>query len=154
MKEIVMKNQGLRIVLMFGAFALLTLLSVSAQNSHVQTANIPFEFSVGDKSFPAGRYRVTRLNPQSDKAALLIKSMDGHLSKIVLTLPVQAGRTRETARLVFSRYEDRYCLSEVWTPADSIGLELLKSRSERSLARHAGDKTVERVAIALNRSQR
>lgn len=149
-----MKNQALRTILMFGVLAVLAMSSIQAQTSEVQMANIPFEFSVGNKSFPAGRYRVTRLNPQSDKAALLISSMDGRKSRIVLTLPIQAGRTREQGRLVFSRYEDQYFLSEVWAPADSIGFELPKSRSERTLARNAGDKTGERVAIALNKRQR
>lgn len=149
-----MKKQGLRIFLMFGVLAILAMSSIHAQTSNVQTANIPFEFSIGGKTFPAGHYSVTRLNPQSDKAALLIKSMDGRTSKIVLTTPVQANRAQEKAKLVFSRYADQYFLSEVWTPADSTGLELPKSRSELSLARHAGDKTVERVAIALKTRQR
>jgi hypothetical protein len=154
MKEVVMKKEGLRIILMFGVLIMLAVSSVQAQTSNVQTADIPFEFSAGGKTFPAGRYSVTRLNPQSDKAALAIKSMDGSLSKIILTTPIQANRTQETARLIFTRYEDRYFLSEVWTPADSTGLELPKSRSERSLARKAVDKTGARVAIALDDTRR
>ena len=149
-----MKKQILRSFLIFGAFAILAVSSVQAQTSNRQTADIPFEFSVGDKTFPAGHYSVTRLNPHSDKAALVIKSEDGRLSKIVLTTPIEAERAQETAKLVFSRYDNQYFLAEVWTPADSTGLGLKKSRSESSLARHAGDKTVERVAIALNTRQR
>jgi hypothetical protein len=149
-----MKKQVLRIFLIFGVFAILAASPASAQTSQAQTADVPFGFSVGGKTFPAGHYSVTRLNPQSDKAALLIKSMDGRLSKIVLTTPIQAARAQEKARLVFSRYEDQYFLSEVWTPATNTGLELPKSRSERSLARHAGDKRGERVAIALNTRRR
>jgi hypothetical protein len=149
-----MKKQSLRIFLMFSLLTVLAALSVHAQSSNVQTANIPFEFSVGDKTFPAGEYSVSRLNPQSDKAALAIKSADGRMSKIVLTMPVQAGRAQEKATLVFSRYDKQYFLAEVWTPADNTGLELPKSRSERTLARHAGEKESERVAIALNTRQR
>jgi hypothetical protein len=145
-----MKKQSLRIFLMFSVLAVLAALSVQAQSNNVQTANIPFEFSVGNKTFPAGLYSVTRLNPQSDQAALIIKSTDGRMSKIVLTIPIQAGRAQETAKLVFSRYDDRYFLAQVWTPADSTGFELPKSRGERSLARQAGEKRSERVAIALN----
>lgn len=149
-----MKKQILRSFLISGVLAILSVSSIQAQTSNRQTADIPFEFSVGDKAFPAGHYSVTRLNPHSDKAALVIKSEDGRLSKIVLTTPIEAGRTQESAKLVFSRYDNQYFLTEVWTPADSTGLGLKKSRSERSLARHAGDKTGERVAIALNTRQR
>ena len=149
-----MKKQSLRIFLMFSVLAVLAAASAQAQSNNAQTANIPFEFSVGDKTFPAGEYSVARLNPQSDKAALAIKSADGRMSKIVLTMPVQAGRAQEIARLVFSRYDNQYFLAQVWTPADNTGLELPKSRSERSLARHTGEKGSERVAIALNTRRR
>jgi hypothetical protein len=93
---------------------------------------------------------VTRLNPASDKTALMIKSADGRLSKIVLTVPVQAGGTQESARLIFNRYGEQYFLSQVWTPADNTGLELSRSRAERSLARNIGHVAPERTTIALN----
>ena len=146
-----MKRQNLRIFLMFGLFAILAVQSVHAQSSNEQTANIPFSFTVADKTFPAGEYRVQRLNPASDKAALAIKSADGRMSKIVLTMPVQSARTQENAKLVFNHYGDQYFLAQVWTPADNTGLELPQSRSERSLARNNGQQRApERTAIALN----
>jgi hypothetical protein len=150
-----MKKQSLRIFLMFGVLAILASVpNVQAQTGNTQTARIPFAFSAGSENFPAGLYSVTRVNPQSDKAALMITSEDGRLSKIVLTMPVQAASAETKARLIFSRYEDRYFLSEVWTPANSNGLELPKSRSERTLARLAREKRAERVAIALNTRRR
>ncbi len=149
-----MKKAGLKFILMFGVLLMLAVSSVQAQTSNVQMADIPFEFSVGSKTFPAGRYSITRLNPQSDKAALAIKSMDGSLSKIILTTPVQANRAQAAARLIFTRHEDQYFLSEVWTPAGSTGLELPKSQSERTLARKTVDKTGARVAIALDDTRR
>lgn len=144
-----MKKQVLRSFLIFGVLAIFAVSPSQAQTGSGQTADIPFEFSVGDRTFPAGHYSVSRLNPQSDKAVLAIKSRDGRMSKIVLTTPIEGARAPETAKLVFSRYDDQYFLTEVWAPADSTGRGLQKSRSERTLARHAGDKTVERVTIAL-----
>jgi hypothetical protein len=140
---------------MFSVLAILSVSSIQAQSGNVQTANIPFAFMVGNKTFPAGLYSVTRINPQSDKAALLIKSADGSTGKVVLTMPIQAGHALETAKLVFSRYGDRYFLSEVWTPANATGLEIQKSRSERTLlARNTGEQPAERVAVALNTGRR
>ena len=149
-----MKNQMLRIFLMSSLLAILTVSSVYAQSNQEQTANIPFSFTVGSKVFPAGEYVVAHLNPQSDKAALLIKSADGRMSKIVLMTPVQAGEAQESARLVFNRYGEQYFLAQVWTPADNMGLELPKSRSERTLARDAGEHAPERTAIALGSRSR
>jgi hypothetical protein len=149
-----MKKQSLRIFLMFAILVHLTMSSAQAQTANEQTAQVPFSFAVGGKTFPAGEYSVKRLNPQSDKAALQIRSADGRLSKIVLTVPVQAGSAAESAKLIFNRYGDQYYLAQVWTPADNTGLELPKSRSERTLARHAGENRAARVAIALNTRQR
>lgn len=149
-----MKKQSLRIFLIFGLLAILAPLSAHAQSSKELTANIPFSFNVADKTFPAGEYSVTRLNPQSDKAALAIKSVDGRMSKVVLTNTVWADKAQATAKLIFNRYGDQYFLSQIWTIADNTGLELPKSRNERTLARNAGERAPERTTIALNASRK
>jgi hypothetical protein len=149
-KEVTMKRANLRIFLMFGLFATLAIVSAHAQTSRRQTANIPFSFTVADKTFPAGEYTVERVNPASDKAVLVIKSMDGRMNKVVLTNPVQASRMQENARLVFNHYGDQYYLTQVWTPADDTGYALPQSRSERGLARNSGHRVPEQTTIALN----
>lgn len=143
-----MTKQSLRIFVMFSLFAVLAVASIHAQSSREQTANVPFSFAVVNQTFPAGEYRIERLNPSSDKAAIAIRSADGHLSKIVLTTPVQSSETRESARLVFNRYGDRYYLAQVWTPADDTGLAVPESKSERQLARERREP--ERATVALN----
>ena len=151
-----MKKQSLRIVVLFSFLAILAVSSVRAQTGREMTASIPFTFVVGNKTFPAGEYNVTRVNPQSDKAALAIRSTDGRVAQIVLATSIQSGKAQESARLVFTRYEDQYFLSQVWTPADQMGLELRKSRSERTLlARNrAGERAPQRTVIALNTRHR
>ncbi len=149
-----MKKQNFRILLMLGLLSIIAVSSAHAQSNNEQQANIPFSFTIAGQIFPAGEYRVTRLNPQSDKAALAIKSVDGRMSRIVLTMPVQSGKPQETAMLVFSRYDDQYFLSQVWMSADNTGLELPKSRSERTLARNIGEPAPKQTAIALNPRRR
>ena len=149
-----MKKQSLRIFLMFGFLAILAVSSAHAQSGKELTANIPFSFSVGSTTFPAGEYRVERLNPQADPAALAIKSADGRMKRVVLTAPVQADERQEMAKLVFTRYGDQYFLAQVWTAGAKAGLELPKSRSERTLARNAGENRAVRVAVALNTRRR
>ncbi len=151
-----MKKQSLRMVVILSFFIILSVSPAHAQPSREMTAKIPFSFIVGNKTFPAGEYSVTRLNPASDKAALAIKSSDGRMSRIVLAMPVRAGAPSESAKLVFMRYDDLYYLSQIWTPADNMGLELLKSRSERTLlARNrTGERAPERTTIALTARRR
>ena len=125
----------------FAAIALLTLAAAATARAQsaprAQAADIPFEFTAGDQTFPAGVYRVERVNTQTDRAALSIKSGDGRLSVLVQTMPVETrpGAPSESAMLVFNRYGDRYFLSQIWQPSDEAGLELPKSRAERALRR-------------------
>jgi hypothetical protein len=149
-----MKKQSLRIFLMIGFLAIVAVLPAHAQSASEQTADVPFSFTVGSKTFPAGTYSVKRLNPQSDRTALAIKSADGRASKIVLTVPVQSAATQESAKLIFNRYGDQYFLSQVWTTADNTGLELPRSRAERALERSGIEDAPERLTVALNPRRR
>ncbi|MBA2734587.1 MAG: hypothetical protein H0U54_17130 [Acidobacteria bacterium] len=149
-----MKKQNFKTLLMLGLLSILAVSSASAQSNHEQQANIPFSFAIAGQIFPAGAYRITRLNPQSDQAALSIKSVDGRMSRIVLTMPVQSGKPNETAMLVFKHYGNQYFLSQVWMTADTTGLELPKSRSELTLARNIREPAPKQTAIALNPRRR
>ena len=146
-----MKKQNLRIFLMFGLLAILAVSSAYAQSSYERTTNIPFSFTIGDKTFPAGEYRVARLNPQSSQAVLAIKSIDGQMSKITLTaMDLQRSGVTGKAKLVFNRYGDQYFLSEVWLRANDGGHAIPLSRAEREFANHSRDKKPQRQTIALN----
>jgi hypothetical protein len=147
-----MKKHSLRIFLMIGLFTILAASNAQAQTVvQEQTANIPFSFTVGDKTFVAGSYSIARVNPQYDPSALVIKSADGRSIKIILTISVLAAKAQENARLVFNRYDGQYFLAQVWTQADITGHELPRSRGERTLlAGVTRERTPERVAITLN----
>lgn len=150
-----MRKAYLRIILPFGLFAILAAAPAArAQSAHEQTASVPFSFHVGDKSFPAGVYRVRQLNPASDRVALEIKSEDGRGRKVTLTSFVRGGKTAGGARLVFTRYGEQYFLAQIWDGARGDGLALPTSRSERTLARKAGERAPGRTAVALGERPR
>ena len=149
-----MKKVYASISLLFSLYAILAAAPAAAQSAREQTANISFSFNVGDKTFPAGLYRVRQLNPASDRVALEIRSADGRLGKITLTSFVRPGEASEQARLVFTRYGEQYFLAQVWTHAQTEGLALPTSRSERTLARRAGERAPERTTVALGRRPR
>jgi hypothetical protein len=94
-------------------------------------ANIPFDFKVGDKTFPAGRYSVNRV--QQDDAVIKVSSLEGKANTFRGTIPVTVEKTRSKGTLVFHRYGDQYFLAQVWPAGASIGRELATSRSERDL---------------------
>src|SRR5687767_13723959 len=85
------------------------IVSGNAQTSGSQTirARIPFTFTVGEKTLPAGVYTVSVLNPSSDRKALQIRHYTGRVIAIILTISVE-GEVADEANLVFRRYVDSY----------------------------------------------
>lgn len=91
---------------------------------------VPFDFTVGKKSFAAGVYTVrTAVAP----SAVAISSADGRASLITLTNGVQSRKPAGQGKLVFNRYGERYFLAQVWTPGGDTGRQFHQSSEEREL---------------------
>ncbi len=95
------------------------------------TANIQFEFSVGNKTLPAGEYTVRVMNPSSSVKILQIRCKTGADSAFVRTDSVN-GKTKDSAQLIFHRYGNEYFFAQAWMPADSIGMKAPKSRRAKT----------------------
>jgi hypothetical protein len=121
--------------------------TASAQTTLNLIADIPFEFTVGGKTLPAGTYAVDgRMNPRF----LAVRSENSAgAAFFVMTNPAQATAIPEQEKLVFNRYGNRYFLAQVWTPYSTWGYEIPKDRSQRELAQSAGNH--ERVMILAKR---
>ena len=133
--------------------ALMTVVGLSTAKAQTSgttqlIANIPFEFSVGDKTMPAGEYTVRCTNPASDMKVLQLRSSDGRASIMVRTNSV-IGKTQEDAKLVFNRYGDHYFFAQAWLPADNIGMQASKSRNEKQIARELAATKLSRESVAI-----
>jgi hypothetical protein len=127
--------KGFTMLALTVALALATAAASNAQSSNRIVADIPFEFTVGGQSLPAGQYAVRAANSQGN--ALIVQSDDAKSSAMRLTNPIRPNKTNEQARLVFHRYGERYFLAEVWSGSDGAGRQLLKSREERTIERES-----------------
>ena len=124
-------------------FAMMTLIVVlalttavasgKAQSANRIVADIPFAFSVGYKTMPAGEYSVQTIASAGN--GLLIRSADGRISALRLSDETSRIKNKPHARLVFHRYGERYFLAEVWNGADNTGRQLLQSQEERAVQR-------------------
>jgi hypothetical protein len=106
--------------------------SVRAQNSGDVAVSIPFEFSAGGKTLPAGDYWVRR----SFVGANSIIRIDSRKDASSIYLPthsVESNTIQESSRLVFTKYGEQLFLSQVWSAGRSTGKELNKTKSERGL---------------------
>src|SRR5947207_444662 len=101
-KRFVMKKQAytmIAMIVLVGSMAM----AAKAQTGRIQLiANIPFEFSIGNKSLPAGEYTVRSISDDSRNVVLRIQSLDGKNSAILLAGTVE-GKAQERAKLVFHR---------------------------------------------------
>lgn len=120
---------------------LITIAIVPLRFAHGQSlanglrVNIPFDFNVGDKQFPAGEYVIRRTLQYSNDSVLTISSVDGRAVVVRLTSPVQTLDPKQRAMVVFHRYEDQHFLFQVWAAGTTTGRVFTKSRSERDAAR-------------------
>ena len=82
--------------------------------------DVPFEFSVGKKTFPAGSYQLVRIAPYM---LALHDSKNGFLASVV-TSPVVSRKARFTATLQFQFDGEHHVLSQVWPGSGTTGYEL------------------------------
>lgn len=148
-----MKKQALTMI------ALMVLVGSLAASVRAQSlsrgglvASIPFEFSAGNRTLPAGEYVFAKFNPGAALVVLRIRSKDGRNS-VLLQMTSTDGKASETAKLVFRRYGDHYFFAQAWTSGERDGLEARQSRDERNVARELAGIKPQTKTIALRASR-
>jgi hypothetical protein len=111
---------------------------------------IPFAFTAGNVTLPAGEYRVEKMHGNS--AVVLIRCSDPGAAAVVLSNAAQATEIQTQSKLIFKRYDNRYFLSQVWRAGSISGRELLKSRAEEEITRSARFETKGEVTLLASLS--
>ncbi len=146
-----MKKQAyttIAMIVLVGSMAVAAQAQTSGRTQLI--ANIPFEFSVGGKTLPAGEYTVSQVNPTSDHAVLQLRSKDGSAGAMVQMNSV-IGKTQENAKLIFNRYGNQYFFAQAWVDGNNTGLQAPKSRAERNIEVELSGINAKTERIALRR---
>ena len=117
-------------VLVVGVMMVASVAPANAQNNSV-SANVPFEFTVGDKSLPAGEYLVRPFT--ANRSTMAVSNKRSSKSAIRLSIAIEAASEPKNTKLVFHRYGPRYFLAEVWVAGEKTGRQLLKSKEESTI---------------------
>ena len=133
-----------------GLLVLLTFASALGQSDRQTIIHIPFNFSVGEKAFTAGKYVIERKRKDSD-TVWVIKRKDNAGKAMLLTRPVRANETQQETRLVFRQYGDLYFLAEFWTAGSQTGREIQVSDREKALDKALAEKRQDHVLIDRGR---
>jgi hypothetical protein len=121
------------IIVAASLIALMSLTVLLAQPKGIH-ANIPFQFTVENKLFPAGHYAFT---PEPNNEAIRIINMDKGPSGIALVITrLGSGihTTEKDSHVVFDKLGDNYKLSELWyTGEDGFLVTATKGKHEHKM---------------------
>lgn len=125
-----MKKQVLTTVALLSL--LVTLVMSGYANSGRIMVDIPFAFTAGKATLPAGKYVVEQTSTINN--VLLIRAAEGKGKTFVTVMSNDTQqRAQSKAKLVFHRYGDTYFLSQIWEQGSTIAHEIPKSAAEREL---------------------
>ena len=94
------------------------------------TVKVPFDFSISDRTFPAGQYSISSYHDR-----LTVQDSVGKPIFVGLANQISGRRVGRTGMVIFHCYDARCFLSEFWTPVAENGRQFLPSRQEAALAR-------------------
>jgi hypothetical protein len=129
---------------LLAAASLLLTSGAQAQGLHVQ-ANVPFDFTVGDKLYPAGSYDIQ--GTVNGNQSVILRAEGGSGAGISVSHTCSSMKPAAKTVLVFESMGGEYYLAQIWTAGNDRGTELPKPKAETRLAR--GGKT-EEVIVAAN----
>src|SRR2546423_1241224 len=91
-----------------------TLIVVTSAIAHdwKMSADIPFDFNVGDTRMTSGKYTVESVS----NGAVVVRSAQGKQAALSLSNAVITPRYLNTARLIFNKYGEQYFLSTMSWP--------------------------------------
>jgi hypothetical protein len=124
-----MKKQFL-ILIAIAAFTTVLTTNAFGQAGKTATANVSFDFQIGDRLYPAGQYRIESMNRQSDNILRIRNLGDANKNQIVVATLANAGK-RQTPRLVFQKYGENYFLSNIFLDTEQWGYSIRPSRRQR-----------------------
>jgi hypothetical protein len=97
---------------------------------HYVKVNIPFAFTVGDKSFPEGEYSLACTPGHID-----LRDAQAHVVATIITHSVESLNSPAVPKLVFTTYQGGHALKQVWAGNGPYGYELAPSKASIALAK-------------------
>ena len=114
-------------IALFAASSLAAAGNLSAQNYQMK-ANIPFAFTMGSKTLPAGSYTVSSPMPY----VVTVRNNQNHLG--AASAVHDSDKQSRNSVLVFNRYGDQYFLKEILSP-NAMNVSVPRCKREKSAQR-------------------
>jgi hypothetical protein len=108
--------------------------------------SIPFGFTVGNQSFPAGDYTIWSVELQN---LILLRSTNGAHATFAGTHTKYLLEPSAHSKLIFQYSGSAYFLSQIWTQGDTSGRELPGSHRPKELVRDSSTGEVATVIATV-----
>src|ERR1700682_2202154 len=116
-----------------------------ARAQEAMVVDIPFAFTAGNATLPAGEYCVQKMDRNS--AVFFIYLWAPRASALRISNAAQAKEPQTESKLVFNRYGNRYFLSQVWTSGSIRGRQLPISPREKEMPQLARNETKTEITL-------
>jgi len=140
-----MKN--LRSVLF--VLAILFLATATRAQQNAVKADVPFDFAVGDRAYPAGEY--TLKSALHDAGIIRLDNTQQPIAGFIPSNSCENGAPSKETKLVFHRVGSRYFLYQIWIAGNLTGHQFPKGRAEVEYARNQDKPELVIVAARLTR---
>ena len=94
-------------------------------------ADVPFDFVVGNKVFPAGQCIIQPGSSTFD--TLLVRNLDAKVNQFAAASRLETRNAAGTSALIFHKYGDRYFLSAIRVEGMNIQFKVPESKAENEL---------------------
>jgi hypothetical protein len=118
--------------------------AVKAQSAHTFEVEIPFPFILEDRTFPAGKYLVGRIDPAKPNV-LMFKNAHAKIVRLMLTHRVESESPSALSTLLFLRRQEKLYLFQIWTGGDKNGNQIPLLNEEEHRDRHGAAASIVRL---------
>jgi hypothetical protein len=130
-----MKKLYLRIAVALVGIAALGI-TTKAQAVDQIDVTVPFQFVVGDMTFPAGTYRVHRVSEDNPYGGLILTNNENSVSTIVAPIEVESADNNKS-EVTFKTVAGQHLLSRIQTADNVFNIPVSKSTNTAILANNA-----------------
>jgi hypothetical protein len=121
-----------KIVATMGTLSLLSVMPLAAQVAHGLVYSVvftaPFPFYVGNVKLPAGSYRITEPNENTD--IVLIRNIAGTKEEFINFIPTSSLEPQKKNDVTFQKYGDTGYLQALSLAGDTDGIEFPRTKAE------------------------
>ncbi len=103
-----------------------------AQSAPAIKVNVPFEFTFGQQTFPAGSYSVSR----PIQHMIVLKDDRRYTVAQAITEGVESLNPAPATRLLFESSDGQHILKEVWQEGETSGTRFYTNSDAANLAKH------------------